>query len=295
MSASTHQTVYDRITGSIVAALEQGVAPWVRPWAVSLPCNAVSRREYRGVNILSCLAHQLEHGHESAGYVTFQQAKSLGGWVRQGERGVLLVLYREVPVPVPGQDDEVDGGRRIFLAKGFVVFNLEQTGGLEEFRQKLEAGRSRGFEPLEECERVVAATGAMIRENGPHASYSPSLDVITMPARAAFGRASDWYATLYHELTHWSGAKHRLTRDLSGTFGGTRYAQEELVAELGACFLSARSGIEHVTQSASYVSSWLAALHEDKRFIFAAAKLATQAADFISSDDESRNGAWLDG
>jgi antirestriction protein ArdC len=165
------------------------------------------------------------------------------------------------------------------------VFNLEQTGGLEEFREKLEAGRTRGFEPLEECERVVRATGAIIRENGTQASYSPSRDVITMPARSGFHRATDFYATLYHEAVHWTGVGHRLNRDLSGLFGGTRYAQEELVAELGACFLAARTGIEHVTQSASYIGNWLQALHNDKRFIFAAAKLATQASGYIYPDD----------
>lgn len=133
----------------------------------------------------------------------------------------------------------------------------------------------------------MQATGAIIRENGPHASYSPSLDVITMPPRIAFRRASDWYATVYHELTHWTGTKHRLGRDLGGTYGSTRYAQEELVAELGACFLAARTGIEHVTRSASYISSWLSALRDDKRFIFAAAKLATHACTFISPDHAS--------
>jgi antirestriction protein ArdC len=127
MSTSIDQTVYDRITGSIIAALERGVAPWVRPWAISLPYNAVSRRAYRGVNIISCLAHQLEHGHTCSAYVTFQQAKSLGGWVRQGEHGVSLVLYRDVLAPRKDGDNEGDDGRRLFLAKGFTVFSLEQT------------------------------------------------------------------------------------------------------------------------------------------------------------------------
>ncbi len=71
MSTSTHQTVYVRITSSIIAALEQGVAPWVRPWAIYLPYNAVSRRHYRGVDVLSCLAHQLDHGHACSAYFDF--------------------------------------------------------------------------------------------------------------------------------------------------------------------------------------------------------------------------------
>jgi antirestriction protein ArdC len=236
MTAINAPTIYDRVTGQIIAALERGVAPWVRPWVVSLPYNAVSRRPYHGINVLSCMAHQMEHGHASSGYVTFHQAKELGGWVRQGERGVLLVLYRDVLVPAKDREDDEDDGRRIFLAKGFTVFNLEQTGGLDQVRERLEAERTRGFDPLEECERVMRATGAVVRENGTHASYSPSRDVITMPARSSFRRAEDFYATTYHEAVHWSGAKHRLDRDLSGLYGDTCYAQEELVAELGPAF-----------------------------------------------------------
>lgn len=293
MSATTNQSVYDRITGSIIAALERGVAPWVRPWAVTLPYNAVSRRPYHGVNILGCLAHQLEHGHARPAYVTFQQAKSLGGWIRQGERGVLLFLYREVAVPVKDAADDVDDGRRIFLAKGFTVFNLEQTGGFEDLGRSLDLDYARRFEPIEECERVVRATGATIHENGNQASYSPSRDLISMPPRRAFGRAGDWYASLFHELTHWTGAAQRLGRDLGGMQGGTRYAQEELVAELGACFLAGRTGIEHITQSANYIGHWLIALREDRRFIFTAAKLASQAANFIYRDGELTDGEAL--
>jgi antirestriction protein ArdC len=236
------------------------------------------------------MAHQLEHGHTSSAYLTFQQAKSLGGYVRQGERGVLLVLYRDVLVPTKDRHEGENDGRRIFLAKGFTVFNLEQTGGLEQFREKLEA-RSKGrFEPLEECERVVRSTGAVIHENGTHASYTASRDVVTMPSRSGFRTAAGWYGVAYHELVHWSGARHRLNRDLSGGFGSRVYALEELVAELGACFIAARCGIEHVSRSASYIDSWLEALHGDKRFIFSAGRLATEAAAFIQPESEDDDG-----
>lgn len=292
MFAHTKEIVYDRVTGSIIAALERGVAPWVRPWTVFLPFNLVSRRPYRGINILSCLAHQLDHGHTSDAYLTYQQAKGLGGWIRQREHGVLLVLYREVP-RAPQSDGEDDPARPLFLAKCFTVFNIEQAGGLEHIQAKLAAQREHLVAPLEECERVVVATGARIRENGTRASYCPSSDLITMPPRSAFSRSTDFYATLYHELTHWSGASHRLNRDLEGLHGGTRYAREELVAELGACFLAARTGIEHITDSASYIGNWLQALRDDKRFIFGAAKLATQAAGYIYPEGGAQSGDQL--
>lgn len=106
-----------------------------------------------------------------------------------------------------------------------------------------------------------------------------------MPTRDAFATAEGYYATLYHELSHWSGASHRLRRDLGGTFGATSYAREELVAELGAAFLAARVGIGHISQAASYLQSWLNVLKNDRRFLFVAAKLAKEAATFIYPED----------
>ena len=280
MTTHATQSVYDRITRNIMEALDRGVVPWVRPWAVSLPHNAASGREYNGVNILSCLAHQLHHGHHGSAYLTFQQAKSLGGWVRQDERGVPLVLYRDIERGAQDDGNDQQQRGRQFLARGFTVFNLEQTEGLDHVRDRLDRQRSRHFEPLEECERLIQQTGAVIREGG-RASYSPVHDVITMPPRHSFSSGEAWYGTLFHETCHWTGAQHRLNRQLGGVFGSTTYAKEELVAELGACFVAARCGIEHVSRSASYIDTWLEALHNDKRFIFSAAKLASQAADHL--------------
>lgn len=222
----------------------------------------MSGREYNGVNILSCMAHQLQHGHQGSSYLTFQQAKSLGGWVRQGERGVLLVLYRDVLSSAREEDDDQEQTRRLFLAKGFTVFNLEQTAGLDHVRERLNRQRARGFEPLEECERIIQQTGAAVREGG-RASYSPLHDVITMPPRRTFAAATAYYGTLFHETCHWTGAPHRLNRQLGAVFGSRTYAMEELVAELGACFLAARCGIEHVSRSASYIGTWLEGLQND--------------------------------
>lgn len=116
--------------------------------------------------------------------MTFQQAKSLGGWVRQGERGVLLVLYREIEQP-SDEEPEEEPTRRLFLAKGFTVLNLEQTSGLDHVRERLDRQRTGGFEPLAECERIIQQTGAVIQE-GPQASYSPRYDLITMPPRVEY-------------------------------------------------------------------------------------------------------------
>jgi antirestriction protein ArdC len=135
----------------------------------------------------------------------------------------------------------------------------------------------------------IAATGAVIRHGGGRACYIPATDEIRMPERAAFtGSATSsaeesYYATLLHELTHWTGPVHRCGRDLSGRFGSDAYAMEELIAELGSAFLCGELGIAAVPRSdhAQYLAHWLAVLKADKRAIFTAASKASEAIGFL--------------
>lgn len=282
---STNEPIYDRITSLIVAQLERGVIPWARPWAAPLPYNLVSGRPYRGINILTTMAHELERAYGSSAYVSFAQAKALGGWVRKGEQGVPIVLYKRVPrhhaAGAPESDD------CYFLARGFVVFNLLQTGGLEHLiaAQTDPAGDAANVEAA--CERVVAMSGAMIRTGGDRAAYSRVEDTIYMPPRSRFATAGAYHSTLFHELTHWTGAPHRLDRRSGQRFGDADYAFEELVAELGAAFVAAQTGIDHTSRAASYLMSWLNALRNERRFIFAAAKLASDAANYLVRPHEA--------
>lgn len=230
MTTAAKENIYSRITSQIIDQLERGVVPWVKPWRTTLPFNVVSGRPYRGINVLSTWAHQLAHSYQCNGYLTFKQAKDLGGWVRRGEQGAPIILYRPID---RDEKREEDLDRRLYVARG----------------------------------------------------YSVTRDEITMPGRSAFSSAQNYYSTLLHELSHWSGAPGRLARDQSGGFGSATYAKEELVAELGAAFLAARLGIEHVSQAASYLQSWLAVLQNDNRFLFVAARQATEAAMFIHPDD----------
>jgi antirestriction protein ArdC len=279
MSTSMAGTVYERITGRIITLLEQGTVPWLRPWRATLPRNASNGHIYQGVNTLSCMALELERGFTCSAYVTYDQARKCGGWVRQGEHGVLLVLYKKVPKQalVPGDPEPEEF---YFLAKGFTCFNLLQCGGLDELRKRLE-GAPVDFNPSERCERLIAGTGAVIHHCGERAFYSPARDGITLPAKYLFHSPDAYYSTAFHELVHWTGAPHRLNRQGGWRFGDPRYAFEELTAEVGAAFLAARTSIDHTTQAAAYIQSWLGALRHDSRFLFAAAKKAGEAADYV--------------
>ena len=103
----------------------------------------------------------------------------------------------------------------------------------------------------------LRSTGADIREGHGEAYYVPSRDFISMPAFQAFKGADHFYNVAFHELTHWTGHKSRLDRDLKNRFGSRNYAAEELIAELGAAFLCAEFGFDGDVRNAGYIATGL--------------------------------------
>lgn len=293
----TNADIYDRVTARIIAAMESGTVPWAKPWngvALSAPANAVTRRAYHGCNVLALMCEAWEKGYRSSLWLTFQQAVTHGVVVRKGEKGT-PVYYMSKATRKERADDGSEDVRAIFFAKLYYVFNVDQCGDLVDGSGCL--AKLRGPEPerdewdaIAECERVVEATGAKI-VTGAQASYSPLVDTVTMPPRESFPNgAATYYPVLFHELSHWTGNASRLNRDLNaGPFGSPTYAFEELIAELGAAFLSQRAGLDHVSQASNYLAHWLEAVREKGSAIVTAARLAQQAADFvwpIANDDD---------
>jgi antirestriction protein ArdC len=105
-----------------------------------------------------------------------------------------------------------------------------------------------------------------------------------MPVLDAFDTAEHFYGTLAHEHVHWTGAKSRKARDLSGRFGSNAYAVEELIAELGAAFVGAQLGIGTVTRDdhARYLNNWISVLRESPRALVTVASQAQQAVDLLN-------------
>lgn len=290
-------SLYDEVTAGIIAQLEAGIIPWVRPWSaakagVGLPRNAVTGRPYSGINVLVLWGAVFEGGYASQDWLTFRQALSLGGNVRKGERG-RTVFYADRFVPKGGdeggegragtgggREEGGDGPRAIPFLKRFSLFNVAQCEGLPERLTEVGA-------PLPERERheaaeaLIAASEADFRIGGSQAFYVPALDYVQVPPQPAFGHQIDYYRTALHELGHWTGHPSRLARDLSGAFGTATYAREELCAELTSAFTCAALGIEPSVRHADYLGHWLAVLRADNRAIFRAASLASKAADFL--------------
>lgn len=195
------------------------------------------------------------------------------------------MFWKEIEIEPQGDDEE--GETRMF-ARWSVVFNADQVDGFEI----PVSGDGKGeAEILEGAESFLKATGADIRQGGSRACYDRTGDYIALPDRGLFHdtdtstATEGFYSTALHELTHWSGAPHRLNREKGKSFGDSAYAFEELTAELGAAMLCASLGITGSTRAdhAQYIDGWLKALKDDKKFIFAAASQAQKAADYLKS------------
>lgn len=287
--AGDRTSLYAEITGKIVAELEAGCVPWVQPWgasqagvAIGLPRNVGTGRSYSGINVLILWGAVIARGHRVQGWLTFRQARGLGGTVRKGERGVTVVYAdRFVPEEEKRRAAETgDQARAIPFLKRFTVFNAEQCDGLPE-------DIAVGPPPIPpgliqpRAEALIRATGVDFRIGGDRAYYSTVGDFVQVPPPQAYFEPVNWHRTALHEMGHASGAGHRLNRDLSGSFGSKKYAFEELVAEIASAFTCAALGIVPTVRHADYICSWLTVLKEDDRAIFRAAGAASKAADYL--------------
>lgn len=281
------KSVYEVVTDRILEKLEQGTVPWHKPWAAGgSPQNLVSGREYRGVNVF-LLGSQ---GFSSPYWLTFKQAKTLGGSVRKGERSTPVVFWkwiaRETENPETGQTET----ENVPLVRYYSLFNAEQCDDINHARLEAKQEEPEPFSPIESAERIVASypKAPSISEDGRDAAYyRPSTDSIHTPKRETFDSESTYYATLFHEMAHSTGHESRLARP--GITNPIRhashdYSQEELVAEMGAAFLLAEAGIDAqglMDNSAAYVASWLKALRNDKKLVVFAGAQAQRAVDHI--------------
>jgi antirestriction protein ArdC len=215
--------------------------------------------------------------------MTYKQAQFEGGQVRGGQRGSMVVFRSPFEIVEKNAKGE-EASKTIQILKRYTVFNVEQIDGLpEKFRPKLAVVLSPN-ERITTAEAFVKATAAVVQHGGGEAYYSPPKDIIQMPPFERFEEAESYYATLLHELTHWTRPQNRLNRDFGQQKrGDISYATEELVAEICAAFLCAELGItpEIREDHAAYIGHWLSILKEDNRAIFRAAAHAQRAADYL--------------
>jgi antirestriction protein ArdC len=268
--------IYQEITDSIITELEKGAAPWVKPWNAPQGAdkNVISQKPYRGINRLLLAMVGGIKGYSNPAWATYKQWESMGGNVRKGEKAAKIIFWSQAKTTNPEGEEKAYA-----FAKAYFVFNVAQVEGIDIVASE---DKQNDNAKIDNCESTIKATQAKIIHGGDTACFIPSSDVIRMPELGTFQSSEHYYATAFHELTHWTSDKKRCDRDISkGRFGNPDYAFEELVAELGAAFLCSTHGIAGDLRHAGYIESWLKALKNDNKAIFKASGLAQSAADYV--------------
>jgi antirestriction protein ArdC len=268
--------IYQEITDSIITELEKGAAPWVKPWNAPQGAdkNVISQKPYRGINRLLLAMVGGIKGYSNPAWATYKQWEQLGGNVRKGEKAAKIIFWSQAKSTNPEGEEKAYA-----FAKAYFVFNVAQVEGIDIVASE---DKQNDNAKIDNCESTIKATQAKIIHGGDTACFIPSSDVIRMPELGTFQSSEHYYATAFHEITHWTSDKKRCDRDISkGRFGNPDYAFEELVAELGAAFLCSTHGIAGDLRHAGYIESWLKALKNDNKAIFKASGLAQSAADYV--------------
>lgn len=293
-SRTQKRDLYQEVTNKMVALLEKGVAPWRCTWnRYGLARNFATGHIYTGINafLMNLTPHPIPY------FMSFKQAKAKGGKIRKGAKSEMVFFYKPLfkdkdenfiapdkAVALKGMGEEV---QVIPMLKYFNVFNIADVEGIEIDIPEVEL---KEHERIEECERIIKSVPnapEYVFEDANRAYYSPHSDKLNMPDIAQFETAEDYYCTFFHELTHATGHQSRLNREgitELNPFGSPEYSREELIAEMGASFLSAQVGINYdelTENSAAYLQGWLKVLKADKKLVFKAAAEAQKAADYI--------------
>ncbi len=291
--------VYQTVTNTIVEMLESSVSDesWKRPWSSLagsghswMPYNANSKRHYRGINVPLLLMTASAKGYVSNEWATFKGWKKLGAKVSKGEKATHIVFWKKTSRVVTNNDGEEETKSGL-IARGYCVFNANQVENYEPKAPKAseELSEPERIQRAEDCVNdYIERENISVQYGGDRAFYAPSFDIIQMPIRKAFKTKEDFYATLLHECTHSTGAKHRLNREFGKRFGDGAYAMEELVAELGAAMQCSVLGVnDHPREDhAKYLKHWIKVLKEDKRAIFTVSSKAQAASDYIIGKQE---------
>ena len=291
-NASPKLDVYQLVTDQIIALLQQGIIPWQKPWNESgPPMNLLSKRQYRGINLWLLVSLNYEQNF----FLTWEQIKSVGGSVTQGEHGHIVVFWK--PIQKKGEQQQDDKQKAVPMLRYYKVFNIAQCRDIpEHLIPKLDPTVE--IDPIAECEAILNAMPDMpaISFNGKQAYYNIERDEIVMPKMKNFKTSPGYYSTLYHELVHSTGAAKRLNRksltDMV-SFGTESYTMEELIAEMGSAYICRFSGIlpNSIKNTVAYLDNWLGVFKNDKRFLITASGQAQKAVDFIlgRKDNESKD------
>ncbi len=290
--------IYETVTEEIITRLEQGVAPWRSSWSTALPASLSTKKEYRGINLV--ILHG--RGFRSRYWTTYREAQKRGGQVKKGAKGVKIVYWHwrteeEKQKLISSGKASKPAPCTPFIS---TVFNLDQIEGLEvEEEEDVAVYKHDKLEAAEVVYRSMPNKPKLVHAVDVNPAYSPFSDEVKMPFIEQFENREFYYSTLFHELVHSTGHASRLGRfsdEPGSVFMSYSYSCEELVAELGSAFLSAKAGVSNeltIADSASYLSGWIEQLKNDKMLLFKASGLAQKAVQYIAPEPKGVSEVYL--
>lgn len=277
----TKKDFFQDITDKVISAMENGDKDWKRTWdklGTSNPYNPLTGTEYSGINKIALSFA----GHKDPRFLTFKQASELGYQIQKGSKSHTIIHFQMNEKEVENKETKEKEIVKIPSVKYFNVFNAEQIVGIPRLSTE---ETNKQFDEIKNVEELILKSGANVIHGTNQPCYVPGEDLIRMPQKEQFHTPIDYYSTLLHEMTHWTGHETRLDRLKQGGFASKSYAHEELVAELGSVFLSSKSGIalndEHYKHHSQYLNGWISILKDDKNALYKAASQAQKATDFV--------------
>lgn len=307
---------YNNAVEKIIVAMENNGNKWKKSWVSVIPQNFLTKKPYRGFNSLYLPLAMDKEGHTSPYFLTFVQAKQLKGKVKKGSKSYPVFFYQfyyqinvilkngvgsRVTVKAFNDHEALKKASELSKVKevveiidknGFMifhrVFNMDDIEGIDTSKDEATYNNS----SINDIDNFISSTGALII-GGLNPCYNLSLDIINMPSLNKFTTKENYYATLFHELTHWTGAKKRLNRDNFYSSSDKDYAFEELVAELGSLFFCMNFNVDtEDTQHPEYLKGWIRKLKDDPKYIWKASSLAQRAVsysfDLSKSNDDKK-------
>lgn len=272
------------VTEKLISIMEQGKVPWVKPWSsrAGRPKNGMSGKSYRGINALIC--SPMVSGYSDSNWYTGRQLGQLGLKLKEAQRSTPVVFWNWKDVT--GKN----GTERIPFTRFYKCFNRQQIEGAETLWPIEDTKPNEHWEiEAEEIVRNYQVNGGPKIDFGMGgACYMPTVDKIEVPSRAEHISAAEYWSTMFHEVTHSTGSKKRLNREegMKSLYADEHeYSKEELVAEMGACFLLADLGVEkHIENSAAYLQGWLEKLKDERKFLMQAAQQAEKSCDYVRGE-----------
>ena len=284
--------IHTQITEGLIALMESGVAPWSKPWLirghadVMAPHNGTSGRRYTGFNSMYLSFLMDLYKWKDPRFYTMKGLPS-GLRVTKGSKSTIVIynkmVKRDVINDVGKKEEKVSWFQRYYR-----VFNGSQVDGLGEF-VKPEVDVEPYMHEDEDYPEAEGLCGAWcdslaggLSHESDRAFYKPMTDSISMPNSDQFSTLSAYYQTLMHEMIHSTGHDSRANRIETTSFGADKYAKEELVAEFGAAFMCANTGVPlDESQSAAYLKGWAKRCKAEPKLLYSAANAAHYAANMI--------------